>query len=135
MSTRPFPKLRPGIWDALVAAVVIVLAVVCAGAFWVRGTLAEGELTAVVSMDGQERERFALSDGEMERTYTNHGYTLHLLVQSGELRVAEADCPTQDCVHTGTIDQAGQSIVCLPARIVVQLVRTGGNGDVDVVIG
>ena len=52
------------------------------------------------------------------------------------MRVAEADCPTQDCVHTGTITRSGQSIVCLPARIVIQL--TGGQPDgdaVDIVIG
>ena len=47
-----------------------------------------------------------------------------------------SDCPTQDCVHTGTISRSGQSIVCLPARIVIQL--TGGAADssgVDIVIG
>ena len=48
----------------------------------------------------------------------------------------EADCPTQDCVHTGTITRAGQSIVCLPARIIIRL--EGGTVDKDapdVVIG
>ena len=41
-----------------------------------------------------------------------------------------------DCVRTGTISRGGQSIVCLPARIVIQL--TGGaadSNDVDIVIG
>ena len=48
----------------------------------------------------------------------------------------EADCPTQDCVHTGTITRTGQSIVCLPARIIIRL--EGGTVDKDapdVVIG
>ena len=53
------------------------------------------------------------------------------------VRVETSDCPTQDCVHTGTITRAGQSIVCLPARIIIQL--QGGaqaDGDApDVVIG
>ena len=48
-------------------------------------------------------------------------------------RVAESDCPGQDCVHTGTITRAGQSIVCLPEQVVVQL--TGGGGGPDAVLG
>ena len=51
-------------------------------------------------------------------------------------RVSSSDCPTQDCVRTGTISRGGQSIVCLPARIIIQL--TGGaadSNDVDIVIG
>ena len=47
----------------------------------------------------------------------------------GGVRVEEADCPTQDCVHTGTITRAGQSIVCLPARIIIRL--EGGPVDKD----
>ena len=54
----------------------------------------------------------------------------------GGVRVEESDCPTQDCVHTGTITRAGQSIVCLPARVIIRL--EGGTADKhapDVVIG
>ena len=53
------------------------------------------------------------------------------------LRVARSDCPTQDCVHTGTITRSGQSIVCLPARFILRL--EGGTaedgGAVDAVLG
>ena len=62
------------------------------------------------------------------------------LARSGPLtaaivhRVAESDCPGQDCVHTGTITRAGQSIVCLPEQVVVQLTGGGGGGP-DAVLG
>lgn len=47
-----------------------------------------------------------------------------------------SDCPTQDCVHMGEITRGGQSIVCLPARIVVQLEGGAAADDgVDLVIG
>lgn len=135
---RRSPKLRPNGWDGLVAALVIVLAAVCAGAFWGRGAAAEGELEVVVSIDGEEVERFAPTDSAVEKTYASRGYTLHVLVRDGGVEVSRADCPTQDCVHTGWIDRAGESIVCLPARVIIQLVRTDGGSDpggVDAVIG
>lgn len=131
------PKLRPCLWDALVVLLIVALAAACALAVWSRGTDA-GELTAVVTVDGTEAERIPLKDfPDGERTYSGNGYTIHVRLTDGSgLYVAEADCPTQDCVHTGTITRAGQSIVCLPARIIIRL--EGGTVDQDapdVVIG
>jgi len=33
----------------------------------------------------------------------------------------EADCPDQVCVNTRPADREGQSIVCLPNRVVVEV--------------
>ena len=131
MSTSP--KLRPGIWDVLVALTVAVLAVACAWTVW-GGQDESGALTAVVSVDGVETERLALE--EAERTIQAGGYTLRLRLTETEVWVESSDCPTQDCVHTGHISRSGQSIVCLPARVIVRL--EGGetvDTGVDAVIG
>lgn len=151
MSMRPFPKLRPTPWDGLVVLAVAALAVLCLLRPW--GGRGEGALTAVVSIDGQEADRFLPEELlQSPRTYTGHGYTLTValaidyespspdaLPPSGEsgIRVIAADCPTQDCVHTGIISRGGQSIVCLPARIIISLEGGGGvSGDqVDAVLG
>ena len=133
---KRFPELKPNLWDAIVALAVILLAAAAALTVW-QGGANSGVLTAVVSADGQEIDRFApaaLADGH--RSYTHNGYTLTVTAEGDGLHVSEADCPTQDCVHTGTISRSGQGIVCLPARIIIQL--TGGQADpggVDVVIG
>ena len=133
---KQFPELKPNFWDVIVVLAVIALAALSAMTVW-RGGTETGALTAVVTADGQEIDRFAPADLENEpRTYAHNGYTLTVTAEGGGLRVAEADCPTQDCVHTGIITRSGQSIVCLPARIVIQL--TGGQPDgdaVDIVIG
>ena len=130
------PKLRPCLWDGLVVLLVAALAVACALAVWSRGNDA-GDLTAVVIVDGSEAERIPLKDfPDGERTYSGNGYTLRVLLAPEGIRVEEADCPTQDCVHTGTITRAGQSIVCLPARIIIRLEGGAVDADApDVVIG
>lgn len=128
------PELRPRIWDALVAAAVVVLAVVCAAVFW-RGSSTDA-LTAVISVDGEETETVdlsALTEPE-ERVIQAEGYTLHLELSREGARMIASDCPTQDCVHTGTITRSGQSIVCLPARVSVVLAG-GADSGVDAVIG
>ena len=129
------PELKPNLWDILVVLAVVALAAASALTVWPGRD--SGSLTAVVTADGEELDRFAPAElAAGPRTYTHNSYTLTVAAEGDGLRVSEADCPTQDCVHTGTISRGGQSIVCLPARIIIQL--TGGQADpggVDVVIG
>ena len=131
------PELKPNFWDGIVVLAVIALAAAAALTVWQSGP-ESGTLMVVVSADGQEIDRFAQADlMDAPRTYSYNGVTLTVAAEDGNgLRVSSSDCPTQDCVHTGTISRSGQSIVCLPARIVIQL--TGGAADssgVDIVIG
>ncbi len=88
-------------------------------------------------MDGAEQERVELSHltGTEERTISAGGYTLYLMVSPDGAEIRESDCPTQDCVHTGKITRPGQSIVCLPARVSIQLVGNGTDDGLDAVIG
>ncbi|MDY3281714.1 NusG domain II-containing protein [Dysosmobacter sp.] len=126
--------LCPTRWDLLVAAVILLLAGGCALALGSAGD--GGALTAVVSVDGAEVDRVALDrlSGPERRTYEASGYVLTVEFSPEGAAVAESDCPTQDCVHTGTVRSRGRSIVCLPARLTVRL--TGGDdGGVDAVIG
>ena len=138
---RRSPKLNPSRWDALVVCVVILLAVLSAVTIWGKEQESE-ELTVVISVDGEEAERCLLTElPDMEIPYSANGYTLYVaLAYTGGpdygIQVSRSDCPTQDCVHTGTISRSGQSIVCLPARIIIQLEGTTDSGDgPDLVIG
>lgn len=135
------PKLRPSLWDALVVCAVILAAILSAVAVW-GGNRSTEELTVIVSINGEEVNRCRVAElPDADRTYTNNGYTLTVSLAeafSGEmgLQVSESDCPTQDCVHTGIITRGGQSIVCLPARIIIQLVGGTESADgPDLVIG
>ena len=132
---RRSPELRTGLWDGAVVLAVVLLAAACALALWGRG--GGSALTAVISVDGTETERIALAGlPETERVVESRGYTLHIHLTETAVWVESSDCPTQDCVRTGHISRGGQSIVCLPARVIVSL--EGGEpaeSGVDAVIG
>jgi len=118
------PKLVPTKYDALVVLTVLLLAVALGARVWFAPAQIGAEI--VVSVGGAEVERLPLA--ATERDYTNNGYTIHVAVTAESVRVDHADCPTQDCVHTGAISRAGQSIVCLPARIVIALEGSADSG-------
>ena len=125
------PKLKPTKWDALVVLAVLLLALGL-GARPYFAAKSAGELTISITIDGETVERCALSIYE-GGTYESRGYTLTVAVENGAVRVSESDCPNQDCVHSGAISRAGQSIVCLPARVAVTL--EGAASDYDLIAG
>lgn len=139
------PNTRFNRCDALILALVAVLAVISALAFYVPTLGRSGELTVVISVGGQEQERIPLTqlpDAPM-RIDGQDGYTLWLSLAGDDLLgsdgsgvyVRESTCPTQDCVHTGCITRAGQSIVCLPAQLVIHLEGAASGTAPDVMVG
>lgn len=128
------PELRPTWWDGAVAALVAALAVL--SAVWYYGGLeSSGPLTATILHRGQVVQTVRLDRLTEELTVPVEGtYHLTVTLDRDGVRVAESDCPGQDCVHTGVITRAGQSIVCLPEQVVVQL-SGGGTGGPDAGLG
>ena len=51
-------------------------------------------------------------------------------IRDGQVRMIEADCPDQICVHTRAIDAHGGNIVCLPRQIILRVVD-GEEREVD----
>ena len=80
----------------------------------------------VVSVDGGEVCRYSLSeDGE----FLLNGGTNTLVISGGEAYISEADCPDGLCVSQGRISRTGQTVVCLPNRVMLRIV---GADDADV---
>ncbi len=133
MSTNPSQyELKFNRFDALVALIIALLAVAAALWFYLPRSQS-GQLTVVISVAGEETRRVPLSDFT-ETTVTGGSYTLRVGTRDGGVAVTDSDCPTQDCVHTGVITRAGQSIVCLPAQVVVHLEGTASDAP-DVIVG
>lgn len=50
-------------------------------------------------------------------------------IENGRVRILDADCPDKLCVKTGWIDQAGQSVICLPHKLIIKI--QGGSKEID----
>lgn len=97
------------------------------------GALSDTEDAAVVvkDADGAVHE-FALDEDATEQITSSAGANT-IEIRDGRVRVKNADCPNLDCVHQGWIDSAGQQIVCLPHKLIIDIERDGASANgVDV---
>ena len=51
-----------------------------------------------------------------------------VVISGGKVSVTEASCKNQVCVKHGVISRPGESIVCLPNRMVVRIENGSGEG-------
>lgn len=70
--------------------------------------------------------------GEYEIIGEN-GITLTLVIEKNGVSVKHAECPDKLCEKTGWISGAGQSIICLPAKISISL--EGSSEEIDAAVG
>ncbi len=72
--------------------------------------------------DGATTE-LPLGDDETYTFTTSKGTNI-VVVEDGGVRVDEADCPNQDCVNQGTVNEVGRQIICLPHELWVEIVES-----------
>lgn len=85
-----------------------------------------------VQIDGETITEFPIGDNVRVVLGTGE-HTNTLVIEGGTARVVEASCPDQICVRQGAVRYAGESIVCLPHRLVIT-VEGGQMDDVDATV-
>lgn len=113
---------------------IIVGALAAAGIFFlvIKFTAQEGGMVQVVE-DGEIIAEFDLSEDITYEIVTENG-TNTLVIEDGAASVTDADCPDGICVNHSAISKDGESIICLPHKIMVRI--TGGEeNDVDAISG
>lgn len=126
MSHRENLRFRKG--DFLAIGLVLILAVAVLFCFL---PTSEPAAYAEIYQDGQLIKTVSLLE---EQTFHVEGqYSNQITVAEGLISFTSSDCPGQDCVHSGSIDRTGRSLVCLPNGVEIRVIS--GQSDVDFVVG
>lgn len=102
--------------------------------FWLIPSILNKAVPATVGVyqDGQEIGRYSLmEDQTVSIPYGDGGYNL-LFISSGHVSVSDADCPDGLCVRQKAITGNGESIICLPHKLVIQI-EAQKEGELDAV--
>ena len=90
---------------------------------------------AVIKVDGKVIKTLDLNSGET--TIEVNGYqggVNKVVINDGKVSMTESDCPDELCVKTGKISRVGETIVCLPHRVVVEIKGSQDDDSIDSVV-
>lgn len=103
---------------------ILILALLIAGALAfliVELTKSDGS-SVLVTVNGERVAEYSLSD---DGEYSINGGTNILVIENGEAYLKEADCKDKLCVNTGKISMSGERIVCLPNKVMIEILGEG----------
>lgn len=114
--------------DWILIGVIICISAVFFGWHFLKP---EAETAVVeISVDGDVLAEYPLENKQAQ--VVEIGSTNQLVIQDGRAEMTWADCPDQICVHHTAISRAGESIICLPNKVVVSIVG-GEEGELDAI--
>lgn len=112
-----------------IVILMTVVALVGAGMYFLRG----GGNTVTVTVDGALYGTYPLAVDTTVDITTDGGHN-RLVVRDGTAYVDTADCPDGICAAHRPISRKGESIVCLPHKVVVTVITADQGDDPDIVV-
>lgn len=112
---------------------IVVLAAVALGSLGImrliqaRAAESADVIEAEIVVEGELYKTVNLSVPQVIEIQTEKGYNF-LKIEDDRILMFEADCRDQVCVNTAPADQPGDTIVCLPHEVVVQIKGTAEGG-------
>ena len=117
--------------DYIIISLVTVIAVALVGVYAIASK--RGDYVSV-KVSGKEVATFRLSE---DTEYVINGYhNGHntLVIKNKKAFIKHADCPDKLCKKQGNISNIGESLICLPNKVVVQIMSDNKQADVDAVV-
>ncbi len=110
--------------DVLLILIILVLA---GGTFLYSRLGRQPGNRVQVAIDGKEYGSWSLDEDRII-SIEERGFHNTLQIRDGKASMREADCPDKICVHHKPVCYGGESIICLPHKLVVS-VEAGQDGE------
>jgi len=113
-------------WDIIIVVGIVVIALIGFIGVKVYGATNTANTVKISSPDGDvylpldEDTRYVLTTSLGSNTVVVSNRTVH---------IEDADCKNHLCEQQGTIDTPGQTLVCLPHKMYVEIVDQSGSGN------
>ena len=110
--------------DWILGGVIILVAVIM---YITMNVMQSGDGMAVkITLDGKEYGTYSLDEDREIEIKTDNGNN-KIVIHNKSVEMKEADCPDKYCVKQGKISKNKQNIVCLPHKIVVEIISTDSS--------
>ncbi len=120
--------------DKLLIVLIIMLSFTSMGYIRLQA-FSKNEKYISVQVAGEEVKRIILDSklvGTSIPIQSQYGYNL-IELGYNSIRVIEADCPDEIDVKKGPISRIGETIVCLPNRMVIEIKGIEEDTEIDII--
>ena len=119
--------------DIILIAVILLIAVI--GLIYLFNFRATGD-TVKVTVDGKVYGVYSLSKDITQDILTGKDdkQLNRLIIKDGKAYIETATCPDGLCVNHSPIFRDGESIICLPNKVVVSIITQNTSDSPDIVI-
>jgi len=117
--------------DFIVIAAVLAVAIIILAVLY--GTKSDAGSFVQIEVDGKVVDTLPLDTDTQREIETENGGTNRLVIKDGYASVTQASCPDGICVNHKRINRPGESIICLPNKVVISVLSDKETGEVDAV--
>lgn len=110
-------------WDIIIIIFLIIISFLPEVIFGIFLKKDYNRTYAVVTVNGKFYKNIPLSEHTGESTFTikeNNGYN-EILVKDNFIGIKDADCSDSICIDEGFISKPGETIVCLPHKVLIEI--------------
>ncbi len=103
--------------ELIIIAVILLLGVT---AFILFSFKKDGK-TAIIYIDGKSAAEIELTESQNKTFTVSKAENITFEVNNGRIKVVNSDCPDKICCNTGFISKSGESIICMPNKMIVEI--------------
>lgn len=115
--------------EVLLLVVIFVVILIIALVFYGR-TREDGD-KVIVTVDNQVYGTYSLTENQEVDIEIDGVVTNHLVIKDGLADVTDANCPDHLCVNMKSISKDGETIVCLPNKMIVEIESQSNQQELD----
>ena len=115
--------------DLILSALIAAAGILIASGYYLMHQEAGNTIT--ITVDGTLFRTLSLSSDTMIDIPGANGGSNRLVIKNGQASITEADCPDKLCIHQSSIRHNGESLVCLPHKVIVKVTADVSDDDLD----
>lgn len=97
-----------------------IIILICLGLLFIFKMNSKPGYSVRIMVDGELVETYDINQDKEYNLKTHLGENV-IVIDKGEVYVSEADCPDKICVNHAKISNVGETIICLPHKLVVEI--------------
>lgn len=113
----------------IMMGIVLLIALISLGFFFLNKK--EGS-AVIITVDGEIYQQTELDQNNTIKIKQDNGDYNEVIIEDGYVWMTDADCPDKLCVKHNKIHYDHETIVCLPHKVVVEIVG-GEENTVDII--